>query len=111
MPRNRNLPPMFQRHIHYEIEQLAISHWRLKAGIKEQEFVNLYHESFCIHAKTLLEFFIRAPECDMAAAADFTNSSYARPTRARGTDLDEILGRLPMCYTAPSAERFKDIWR
>jgi len=94
MPRNRDPLTMFQQHVHYEIEQLAISYWRLKSGIKEQEFVNLYHESFCIHAKTLLEFFIRTLQRDMAAAADFTNPSYVRPKRERGTDLDEILGRL-----------------
>jgi hypothetical protein len=92
--RNRNFQTMFRRHVYYEIEQFAVSYWRLKAGIRDQELINLYHESFCIHAKTLLEFFNRKAEDHMAAAVDFTDASYVPLERERGNELKQILGRV-----------------
>jgi hypothetical protein len=94
MASKRNAPMMFKRHLYYEIEQLALSYWRARAGLNGQELVNLYVESFCLHAKTLLEFLIRKPGDDMAAAADFADGSYVRPKRVRGNELDQVLGRL-----------------
>jgi hypothetical protein len=94
-PRNTNPGVMFRKHLAYELETAATAFWRCRQGLP-QEFLNVYHESFCLHVRNLLDFFTGKASGKYPAAADFVKdpNAYTRPQREHGNEIDTMLGKL-----------------
>jgi DNA-directed RNA polymerase specialized sigma54-like protein len=68
---------ILREHLPYEIKMLRYTHDRLQAEVKDRESNNVLIESFCLHARNLIDFFRGQRNTkEYACARDFTTKSY-----------------------------------
>jgi len=66
-------------HYVYEVNMLRATHWLL-ASAADQALANALIESFCVHARTLLDFFKSNPIGDDVVATHFVTAGHFRAT-------------------------------
>lgn len=93
-------------HLPYEIWMLQETHQRLKGAVSDQVVTNALIESFCIHARQLLDFFEnKQGRC----AKDFTGGTYNATClsylRTQRTKLNTQIAHLTACRTKDPKEK------
>jgi hypothetical protein len=66
-------------HLPYEIDMLRYAYNRLQTPLQGQAEINVFIECFCVHARTLLDFFWdkKPKKQNYAVARQFTVGSYS----------------------------------
>jgi hypothetical protein len=65
----------FTDHLPYEINMLRVSFALLSTGVMGPALTNVLIESFCVHARNLIEFFKNKDSCDFDPR-DFAIAAY-----------------------------------
>jgi len=89
-PKTPELEEFFGEHLPYEINMFRASYLLLGTGLLGAVLNNALIESFCVHARNLIEFFKTKDSCDFDPRA-FTVQAYALNKRFIG---DSILPKI-----------------
>jgi hypothetical protein len=96
---NKNIPvatnsEIFEEHLRYELNMLVGTFLLLEGSTKvtdnegrdvaEKVITNALIESFCVHARSLNDFFSGKPQKSDARPTDYTKVTYKRPERDDG---------------------------
>ena len=73
-----SLVELFERHVLYEVWMLVETYNRLEAGVADRVVGNALIESFCIHARALVDFFNDRKGAKASSFAEPTYVSFAK---------------------------------